>query len=90
MFLSFICFYIFKNSSYFSFVCLVGCFQFFDCLVVVFIGFLFLFCIFCFVDFSFFYFVLIGFYLFGVDLLSWFGWWQVFLFCNFMSNYYFI
>ncbi|ELL0578293.1 hypothetical protein Q6U58_003100 [Vibrio cholerae] len=70
MFLSFICFYIFKNVSYFSFVCLVGCFQFFDFLVVVFIGFLFLFYVFCFVDFPFFYFVLIGFYLFGVDLLS--------------------
>ncbi|KJW15245.1 membrane protein [Vibrio cholerae O1 biovar El Tor] len=44
MFLSFICFYIFKNGSYFSFICLVGCFQFFDFFVVVFIGFLFLFC----------------------------------------------
>ncbi|KUP84976.1 hypothetical protein AWJ22_16275 [Vibrio cholerae O1 biovar El Tor] len=41
MFLSFICFYIFKNGSYFSFICLVGCFQFFDFFVVVFIGFLF-------------------------------------------------
>ncbi|MVE82084.1 hypothetical protein D6U70_15125 [Vibrio cholerae] len=62
MFLSFICFYIFKNGSYFSFICLVGCFQFF-----------------------FFFFVLIVFHLFGVDLLSWFGWWQVFLFCNFIE-----
>ncbi|RNE73355.1 hypothetical protein FXE82_05275 [Vibrio cholerae] len=51
MFLSFICFYIFKNGSYFSFICLVGCFQFFDCFVVVFIGFLFLFCSFGLVDF---------------------------------------
>ncbi|EOX1846766.1 hypothetical protein ACPDXS_003129 [Vibrio cholerae] len=63
----------FKNSSYFLFICLVGCFQFFDCCVVVFIGFLFLFCSFCLVDFSFFYFVLIWFHLFGVDLLSRFG-----------------
>ncbi|ENY5184584.1 hypothetical protein D6V18_16050 [Vibrio cholerae] len=70
MFLSFIWFFIFKNSSYFSFICLVGCFQFFDCFVVVFIGFLFLFCSFCLVDFSFFYFVLIGFRLFGIGLLS--------------------
>ncbi|EOX3499124.1 hypothetical protein ACPFUZ_003143 [Vibrio cholerae] len=69
MFLSFIWFYIFKNSSYFSFICLVVCFQFFDCCVVVFIGFLFLFCSFGLVYFSFFYFVLIGFCLFGVDLL---------------------
>ncbi|TXX59288.1 hypothetical protein FXF06_02905 [Vibrio cholerae] len=51
MFLSFICFYIFKNGIYFSFICLVGCFQFFDCFVVVFIGFLFLFCSFGLVDF---------------------------------------
>ncbi|HBC2079356.1 TPA: hypothetical protein I6020_003326, partial [Vibrio cholerae] len=79
------CFYIFKNGSYFSFICLVGCFQFFDFFVVVFIGFLFLFCSFGLVDFSFFYFVLIVFHLFGVDLLSWFGWWQVFLFCNFIE-----
>ncbi|TXX85051.1 hypothetical protein [Vibrio cholerae] len=90
MFLSFILFYIFKNSSYFSFIYLVGCFQFFDCCVVVFIGFFFFIFQFWFGGYSFFYFVLIGFYLFGVDLLSWFGWWQVFLFCNFMSNYYFI
>ncbi|EHP5029718.1 hypothetical protein KPM64_002229 [Vibrio cholerae] len=85
MFLSFICFFIFKNSSYFSFVCLVVCFQFFYCFVVVFIDFLFLFFSFGLVDFSFFYFVLIGFHLFGVDLLSWFGWWQVFLFCDFIE-----
>ncbi|WP_336940451.1 hypothetical protein [Vibrio cholerae] len=85
MFLSFIWFYNFKNSSYFSFICLVGCFQFFYCFVVVFIGFLFLFCSFGLVVFRFFYFVLIGFHLFGVDLLSWFGWWQVFLFCNFIE-----
>ncbi|EOX4215844.1 hypothetical protein ACUT50_002789 [Vibrio cholerae] len=85
MFLSFICFYIFKNGSYFSFVCLVVCFQFFDCFIVVFIDFLFLFFSFGLVDFSFFYFVLIGFHLFGVDFLSWFGWWQVFLFCDFIE-----
>ncbi|EOE2082679.1 hypothetical protein ACKBF6_002425 [Vibrio cholerae] len=85
MFLSFIWFYIFKNCSYFSFVFLVGYFQFFDCFVVVFIGFLFLFFSFCLVCFPFFYFVLIWFHLFGVDLLSWFGWWQVFLFCNFIE-----
>ncbi|MGU3232328.1 hypothetical protein [Vibrio cholerae] len=75
----------FKNSSYFSFVCLVGCFQFFDFFVVVFIGFLFLFLSFGLVYFPFFYFVLIGFYLFSVDLLSWFGWRQVFLFCDFIE-----
>ncbi|EGQ8493785.1 hypothetical protein ACN258_003202 [Vibrio cholerae] len=85
MFLSFIWFFIFKNSSYFSFICLVGCFQFFDFFVVVFIGFLFLFYAFILVIFSFFYFILIGFRLFGVGLLSWFGWWQVFLFCNFIE-----
>ncbi|ALJ62881.1 membrane protein [Vibrio cholerae O1 str. KW3] len=45
MFLSFICFYIFKNGSYFSFICLVGCFQFFDFFVVVFIGFCFYFAV---------------------------------------------
>ncbi|CFW02899.1 putative membrane protein [Vibrio cholerae HC-51A1] len=54
MFLSFIWFCIFKNSSYFSFICLVGCFQFFDFFVVVFIGFLFLFYAFILVIFSFF------------------------------------
>ncbi|EII3094054.1 hypothetical protein ACOB3W_003315 [Vibrio cholerae] len=70
MFLSFIWFCIFKNSSYFSFICLVGCFQFFDCFVVVFIGFLFLFYAFILVSSSFFYFILIGFRLFGVGLLS--------------------
>ncbi|EOW9353293.1 hypothetical protein BVJ63_14165 [Vibrio cholerae] len=70
MFLSFIWFCMFKNSSYFSFICLVGCFQFFDYFVVVFIGFLFLFCAFILVGFSFFYFILIGFRLFGVGLLS--------------------
>ncbi|WP_230665796.1 hypothetical protein [Vibrio cholerae] len=75
----------FKNSSYFSFICLVGCFQFFDFFVAVFFGFLFLFLSFGLVYFPFFYFVLIGFYLFGVDLLSWFGWWQVFLFCDFIE-----
>ncbi|MBW5443407.1 hypothetical protein [Vibrio cholerae] len=85
MFLSFIWFFIFKNSSYFSFICLVGCFQFFDFFVVVFIGFLFLFYAFILVIFSFFYFILIDFRLFGVGLLSWFGWWQVFLFCNFIE-----
>ncbi|EOX3381211.1 hypothetical protein ACPFUC_003731, partial [Vibrio cholerae] len=63
----------------------VGCFQFFDFFVVVFIGFLFLFYAFILVIFSFFYFILIGFRLFGVGLLSWFGWWQVFLFCNFIE-----
>ncbi|EGR0592846.1 hypothetical protein CX029_14605 [Vibrio cholerae] len=70
MFLSFIWFCIFKNSSYFSFICLVGCFQFFDCFVVVFIGFLFLFYAFILVSSSFFYFIFIGFRLFGVGLLS--------------------
>ncbi|EGR0142390.1 hypothetical protein O1D41_002572 [Vibrio cholerae] len=70
MFLSFIWFCIFKNSSYFSFICLVGCFQFFDCFVVVFIVFLFLFYAFILVSSSFFYFILIGFRLFGVGLLS--------------------
>ncbi|KAA1226107.1 hypothetical protein F0Q18_11255 [Vibrio cholerae] len=46
------CFYIFKNGSYFSFICLVGCFQFFDCFVVVFIGFfVFCFAVFGLVDF---------------------------------------
>ncbi|EOE6382808.1 hypothetical protein ACKO78_002816 [Vibrio cholerae] len=63
-------FFVFKNSSYFSFICLVGCFQFFDFFVVVFIGFLFLFYAFILVIFSFFYFILIGFRLFGVGLLS--------------------
>ncbi|EKF9703370.1 hypothetical protein O1C89_002771 [Vibrio cholerae] len=63
-------FCIFKNSSYFSFICLVGCFQFFDFFVVVFIGFLFLFYAFILVSSSFFYFILIGFRLFGVGLLS--------------------
>ncbi|MGO4150512.1 hypothetical protein [Vibrio cholerae] len=85
MFLSFIWFHIFKNSSYFSFICLVGCFKLFYCFVVVFIGFLFLFLSFGLVDFSFFYFVLIRFHLFGVDLQSLFDWWQVFLFCNFIE-----
>ncbi|EGR0419914.1 hypothetical protein RUK22_002936 [Vibrio cholerae] len=70
MFLSFIWFFVFKNSSYFSFICLVGCFQFFDFFVVVFIGFLFLFYAFILMIFSFFYFILIGFRLFGVGLLS--------------------
>ncbi|EPF5721100.1 hypothetical protein ACSTAT_002399 [Vibrio cholerae] len=70
MFLSFIWFFVFKNSSYFSFICLVGCFQFFDFFVVVFIGFLFLFYTFILMIFSFFYFILIGFRLFGVGLLS--------------------
>ncbi|ELB8603284.1 hypothetical protein RHA02_003024 [Vibrio cholerae] len=70
MFLSFILFCIFKNGSYFSFIYLVGCFQFFDCFVVVFIGFLFLLCAFILVSFSFFYFILIGFRLFGFGLLS--------------------
>ncbi|EKF9835241.1 hypothetical protein O1D37_002929 [Vibrio cholerae] len=85
MFLSFIWFYIFKNSSYFSFVCLVGCFQFLFFLLLFLLVFLFLFCSFGLVDFSLFYFVLFGFYLFGVDFLSWFGWWQVFLFCDFIE-----
>ncbi|HGE6067192.1 TPA: hypothetical protein ACGG77_002801 [Vibrio cholerae] len=76
----------FKNSGYFSFICLVGRFQFFDCFVVVFYWFFLFFVLqFCFGVFSFFYFVLIGFHLFGVDLLSWFGWWQVFLFCDFIE-----
>ncbi|MUK18885.1 hypothetical protein GM916_10565 [Vibrio cholerae] len=87
MFLSFICFYIFKNGSYFSFICLVGCFQFFDFFCCCFLlGFLFFILQFWFGGFfRFFYFVLIVFHLFGVDLLSWFGWWQVFLFCNFIE-----
>ncbi|MUK12896.1 hypothetical protein GM721_11165 [Vibrio cholerae] len=88
MFLSFICFYIFKNGSYFSFICLVGCFSIF--LIFFVVVFYWVFC-FLFLQFlvwwifSFFYFVLIVFHLFGVDLLSWFGWWQVFLFCNFIE-----
>ncbi|EKF9792014.1 hypothetical protein O1D11_002696 [Vibrio cholerae] len=71
MFLSFIWFCIFKNSSYFSFICLVVCFQFFDCFVVVFIGFfVFVLCFYFGKFFVFFYFILIGFRLFGVALLS--------------------
>ncbi|EMC3687654.1 hypothetical protein VDN59_003088 [Vibrio cholerae] len=85
MFLSFIWFYIFKNSSYFSFVCLVDFFQFLNFFVVVFIGFFVFVFQFWFGGFFVFYFVLFGFYLFCVDLLSWFGWWQVFLFCDFIE-----
>ncbi|EGR5062938.1 hypothetical protein [Vibrio cholerae] len=85
VFLSYLCFYSFKNSSDFSFICLVGCFKLFDCFVVVFIGFFILFCGFVLVDFSFFYFVLIWLNLFGVNLLSCFCFWQVFLFCNFIE-----
>uniref|UniRef100_UPI003F587BA0 hypothetical protein n=1 Tax=Vibrio cholerae TaxID=666 RepID=UPI003F587BA0 len=85
VFLSYLCFYSFKNSSDFSFICLVGYFKLFDYFVVVFIGFFILFCGFILVDSSFFCFVLICFCLFGVDFLSCFGWWQVFLFCGFIE-----
>ncbi|WP_217528042.1 hypothetical protein [Vibrio cholerae] len=85
MFLSYLCFYSFKNSSDFSFLCYVGCFKFIDCFVVVFIVFLFLFSVFVLVIFPFFCFVLIWFCLFGVDFPFCFGWWQVFLFCGFIE-----
>ncbi|HFG1544378.1 TPA: hypothetical protein ACGFXS_002568 [Vibrio cholerae] len=53
VFLSYLWFYSFKNSSDFSFLCYVGCFQFIDFVVVVFIVFLFLFYVFVLVIFPF-------------------------------------